>query len=98
MSESKITVEHLIEDGDVQFSLKRDEMHHLCADLLDRFKALIASVMSQLPQTPEGGAGSVDAVEVLGGGVRMPVVQQTITHFVGEHVTLGAKLDDGAYS
>lgn len=71
-------------------------MHHLCADLLDRFKALIASVMSQLPQTSEGGAVSVDAVEVLGGGVRMPVVQQTIAHFVGEHVTLGAKLDDGA--
>lgn len=91
LSESQITVERLIEDNDAHFSLKRDEMYHLCSDLLDRFKGLITSTLAKLGENPV-----VDAVEVVGGGVRMPVVQLAINQLVGESVPLGAKLDDGS--
>lgn len=91
LSESQITVENLTDNGDVHFTLKRDDMASLCVDLLNRFRSLIAGVIA------ESGTGVVvDAVEIVGGGVRMPVIQQLILQALGEEKPLGAKLDDGS--
>lgn len=93
LNESKITVEHLIDEIDVNFTLKREEMTQICDALLQQFQTLIQEALKQ---------GNVEhshiaAIEVLGGGVRMPVVQQALHHVLhGEHLPLGAKLDDAA--
>ncbi len=112
LNESKITVEHLIEDSDIHFALKREEMASLCSDLLFRFQALVKAVFQQVSSSASFSAGSqiIHAIEVLGGGVRMPVVQQSLQQSVAaennygsanegttpEPFPLGAKLDDGS--
>lgn len=89
LPESQITVENLIDDGDVKFSLKRDEMFTFCQPLLEKFRSLLQSAMDVInaSETP------LAAVETFGGGVRMPVVQQIITSLAGD-LPLGGKLDD----
>ncbi len=78
-----------MDEIDVPFALKREDMYAVCVDLLTKLKQLVQSVIEQ-------AGNKIDAVEIVGGGVRMPIVQQTITSFVGENIPLGAKLDDGS--
>jgi heat shock protein 4 len=92
LNESQITVENLTDSGDVSFTLKREEFATLSAELIERFKALIDSVLT----TAGVEKSTVVAVEVLGGGVRMPIVQQVITGYFGDSIPLGAKFDDAS--
>jgi len=80
LPEAQITVENLTDAGDQNFSLRRDELSQLCAELLERFKGLLRGVLQQAGAQP----GGIGAVEVLGGGVRMQVVQAAITEVLGE--------------
>ena len=41
LPESSITVENMSDSGDVNFSLKRNDLTSMCADLLEAFKTLI---------------------------------------------------------
>jgi molecular chaperone DnaK (HSP70) len=88
LPESSITVENMSDNGDMNFTLKRDDLSKLCADLLDRFKALINKALAAAGVTVDNPAQPVSsqiaAVEVLGGGVRMQVVQAAIQSIVGE--------------
>ena len=88
LPESSITVENMSDSGDVNFTLKRDDLLKLCADELKRFKELIKSALVTAGVVIGGGEGSEEnqlgAVEVLGGGVRMQVVQMAIQSVVGE--------------
>ncbi len=96
LGEAQITVEHLAEDTDVSFALKRDELGHLCEGLLGRFKDLLNAALFD---TQAGGVTpgtNLGAIEVLGGGVRMQVVQQVVHTVCGQHLPFGFKLDDSA--
>jgi len=55
------------------------------------FKALLLKALTQA-----GSPSTVTAVEVVGGGTRMPVLQQAIVAQFGEGVQLGAKFDDAS--
>jgi hypothetical protein len=46
LPESSITVENMSDNGDVNFSLKREDMSVMCAELLEAFKALISSALA----------------------------------------------------
>jgi molecular chaperone DnaK (HSP70) len=46
LPESSITVENMSDNGDVNFSLKREDMSVMCADLLEAFKALIRTALA----------------------------------------------------
>lgn len=94
LNESSITVENLVDSGDVHFSLRRDEMMTICASLLDRLRSLLGRVVTDAT----GGEGAIDAIEVVGGGMRMPIIQSLLLQIVGDDKALGAKLDDGALS
>lgn len=94
LPESSITVENMSDAGDVNFALKRDDLSLLCADLLVRFKGVLTNALTTAGAVVDGQV-TVGAVEVLGGGVRMQVVQQAITEVVGS-LPLGAKLDDAS--
>lgn len=93
LPEAQVTVENLSDSGDVSFSMRRDEMATVCQELLERLRALIADTIGRA-----FGSSLVDlyAVEVLGGGARMQVVQAIISELVGPGVSLGAKLDDAS--
>ena len=64
-----MTVENLTDNGDMSFSLKRDDLSSLCAELLERFKQLIRKSIEAAGLQAEQLSG----VEVLGGGIRMQV-------------------------
>lgn len=90
LPEAKITVENLTDAGDVNFSVRRDDYVSTNAPLVERFKALLVSALES------AGVQEVAAVEVVGGGTRMPVLQQAITAKFGESIPLGAKFDDAS--
>lgn len=93
LNESQVTIENLVDSGDVHFSLKRDDMANLCSDLLTRLRSLMEAALAQA-----GSEAQIHAVEVVGGGVRMPVIQYMLLQQVlrDDKMTLGAKLDDGS--
>ena len=95
LGEAQITVEHLAEDTDVSFALKRDELGHLCEGLLGRFKDLLNAALFNAQDGVNPGT-NLGAIEVLGGGVRMQVVQQVVHTVCGQHLPFGFKLDDSA--
>jgi tetratricopeptide (TPR) repeat protein len=108
LAEAQVSIENVTDNGDINFSLKREELAALCSRPVQEFKDLLRSV------APAGEA--VVGVEVLGGGVRMHIVQAAITEVLGEvsrvcNVTMlhalimyddwtqkpfGAKLDDSS--
>jgi len=90
LPEAQVTVENLTDSGDVSFSLRRDELSSLCAELLQRFRSLLLDTLVKAGLE----ASMISNVEVLGGGLRMQVVQAVITSVFGEGIPLGAKLDD----
>ena len=91
LTEAQITVENLTDSGDINFSLRREELSHICAKPLQDFKLLIQNAVSAVHSacaanpllSPDGG-NEISAIEVLGGGVRMQVVQNAIFEVLGE--------------
>jgi len=91
LPEGQITVENLTDAGDMNFSLKRDEFAKLSATLLEKFQQLLTQVVTDANLTP----ADISAIEIVGGGSRMPILQDKLRHMFGE-LPLGAKLDDSA--
>lgn len=88
-------MEHLAEDTDISFALRRDELGALCEGLLSRFRDLLnTALFTEKDGTCPGT--NLGAIEVLGGGVRMQVVQQAIHTVCGSALPFGFKLDDSA--
>ena len=54
LPESSITVENMSDNGDVNFSLKRDDLSVMCGELLNGFKALIRQALVAAGVTKEG--------------------------------------------
>ena len=92
LPEGSVTVENMTDSGDITLPLKREEMSTFCGSLLARFKELIVGALRKASLD----AGDVYAVEVLGGGSRMQVVQQVISEVFGAEMPLGAKFDDSS--
>jgi molecular chaperone DnaK (HSP70) len=46
LPESSITVENMSDSGDVNFSLKRNDLTSMCADILEAFKTLIKKTLT----------------------------------------------------
>merc|ERR1711871_1291617 len=92
IKETKVTVENLTDGGDATFDLTRDEMSRSCDSILERFRSLLLSALSKAQLTP----GDIHAIEIVGGGLRMQVVQAVVVSIFGESLPLGAKLDDNS--
>lgn len=75
--------------------MRRDEFASLCSELLERFKALIRSALASAGITAED-MNTIGAIELVGGGVRMPSVQAAIMEILGDSLPLGAKFDDAS--
>jgi hypothetical protein len=97
LPESSITVENMSDNGDISFTMRRDDFANACKDILGKFKDLISSAISNAGVSlPLGENSDIAAVEILGGGVRMQIVQAVIFDIVGKDTHLGAKFDDGS--
>eukprot|EP01116_Phalansterium_solitarium_P016395 TRINITY_DN3811_c0_g1_i1.p1 TRINITY_DN3811_c0_g1~~TRINITY_DN3811_c0_g1_i1.p1 ORF type:complete len:797 (+),score=327.93 TRINITY_DN3811_c0_g1_i1:77-2467(+) len=77
--ETDLTVEALIEDRDLRMRVSRTLLETLGAPLLDRIEAHLRSVLDRAGVSME----AVTFVEVIGGGLRIPCVQQRVRQVVG---------------
>uniref|UniRef100_A0A7S4QQX3 Uncharacterized protein n=1 Tax=Ditylum brightwellii TaxID=49249 RepID=A0A7S4QQX3_9STRA len=93
-----VIVEGLTEDDrDVTLTATREILQSLCKNESERLSALIAKAVedSSLPPSDDGNA--IDAVEILGGGCRVPFIKQTVLDSIGKtsnEMTLSHSLDD----
>jgi heat shock protein 4 len=101
LPDASTTVENLTDDGDIKFSLKRDDLVRLNASVLEKFRALIQGQLLKGMSAEE--IADIAAVEIFGGGARMQVVQAVICDIFRDNKNmnnskhgLGAKLDDGS--
>jgi tetratricopeptide (TPR) repeat protein len=89
LPEGAVTVENVGEnEADVQLKATRNTLAELCADEKESLKGLIEDVLK------ESNVEIVDAVEIVGGGCRIPFVQAVIQDAVGQDKTLSKSLDD----
>jgi len=92
IKESNVTVENLTDAGDASFSLTRDKLAEICGDILTKFREHLNTALKNC----DISASDVSAVEILGGGLRMQIVQAMVTEIFGADMALGAKLDDSS--
>jgi hypoxia up-regulated 1 len=78
-TETFASVEGLYDDYDFRMKLTRAELEEVCKDLFDRVKGPIQSVLEETKLT----IADIDSVVLVGGGVRVPMIQTVLKDFVG---------------
>jgi molecular chaperone DnaK (HSP70) len=86
---SSVTIENISESGDVNITMNREELAQICQEPLQRLSQVLRDAF-------EGIKEEIAAIEIVGGGVRMAMVQEIILSVLGRDLPLGAKLDDGS--
>lgn len=81
LTEAQVTVENLTDSGDVNFTLKRDELSDICAAPLQQLRSMLSATVAK---TGISVGDSSVCVEILGGGMRMQVSQQIVHEVFGE--------------
>ncbi len=74
-----INIESLAEDLDFSFQLKLEDLHVIMEPFLKRIDAPICSCLEEARIMPN----ELDAVEIVGGGTRVPAVKRKIAEIVG---------------
>ena len=93
VAETGIVCENLVPDKDVSFKLQRSTVESLCKPLTERMHAAVAAAISAAGVAVE----AIHAVELVGGGVRAPMVQQAISRAAGDAGSkLGFTLDSAS--
>jgi len=91
MPEATVQVENLADDKDISISLTRSEMAEACSSAVQR----LGEVIDEAVQASKIDLAGLTSVEILGGGSRMPMVQEVLTLKLGVE-TFGQKLDDAS--
>ena len=96
LPENKVTVEHIGKnDTDVNLSCTRELLMQLCQkSVIERLQGMIEGAVEKA-----GGKdvlGEIEAIEITGGGTRIPMVQEAIRSVMGkdEDFVLSRSLDD----
>ncbi|CAM9371412.1 unnamed protein product [Laminaria digitata] len=84
------TVENLLDGVDVPLSMTRTELSTLCEEEVGRVRSMVRACLEEAGVE----AGSLAGVQALGGGCRMPAVQEAVGVEVG--LPLGSKLDSAS--
>ena len=99
LPENTVTVENIGKnESDVNLSCTRETMKQLCQEVvIDRLEGMIESALEKAGIAGKDGS-SIDAVEITGGGLRIPFVQETIRNAIGkgedEEFAFSRSLDD----
>ncbi len=73
--EHDLSIECLLEDEDLHYSMKRHEYEQICQPVVDRFKKLLKSFYEELKLK----GIKIDAIEMIGGGTRIPAIINAIS-------------------
>ncbi|ETW03867.1 hypothetical protein, variant 1 [Aphanomyces invadans] len=84
-----VHVENVVPDADITLSMTKTELEQLGHVETTAIRELMEGLFAQTDVAP----ADIATVEIVGGGTRMPLVQDAITKAIGAHVTLGRMLD-----
>lgn len=87
--ETSVYIESLIDDVDLKATIQRSQFEELNQA---EFQLLTAPIQKVLEATGKTLA-DIDAIEVLGGALRVPKVQQILQDFVGKNTEVGAHMN-----
>jgi len=85
-------VENVMEDIDLKIQMTREKLLELSEDLMERVTGPASKALSTASMTME----SIDQVILVGGGTRVPRVQELLTQFVGQELGKSLNTDESA--
>ena len=85
-------IENVMEDIDFKIKVPRDKLLELIDDLLSRVTAPVEKALSTSAMSME----NIDQVIILGGGSRVPKVQELLSAFVGKELGKNLNADEAA--
>ena len=88
-NEIPVHMDSLHDDMTLSVHMSRPQLEELCADLMERAVAPITKVLSTAGVTME----NVTAIELIGGGMRVPKVQAELSKTLGEGFELGMHIN-----
>jgi len=88
-TEIPIYMESVHADVPLQTTMTRSKMEELCADLFERVATPIAEALKAANVTLD----EIDGMELIGGGMRVPRIQQEIRSFLQDKVELGLHIN-----
>ncbi|RYN32153.1 Heat shock protein [Alternaria arborescens] len=89
-NQAPINVESIMNDVDVRGMLKREELEELIKPLIDRATAPIEQALAEAKLTP----ADIDAIEMVGGCTRVPVLKSKIQDYFGKPLSFTLNQDE----
>lgn len=93
-SDSVVMVEGLTSDFDLKSSITREQFENLCTDLFERALVPLQTIIQRRNLTLP--SEDITYVEIFGGGIRIPKLQQKIQETIGRDVDRHINGDEGA--
>merc|ERR1711872_944109 len=91
-SECFAQIENVMEDIDFRVSMTRDKLHELMADQWERVVKPVKMALDTAAMSME----AIDQVILVGGGSRVPKVQELLTQYVGRELGKNLNTDESA--
>merc|ERR1719209_769891 len=85
-------IENVMEDIDFKFPMTRDKLMEMSADLMDRVTGPVERALSVASMSME----NIDQVILVGGGTRVPKVQELLTEYVKQELGKSLNTDESA--
>merc|ERR1719244_1501376 len=85
-------IENVMEDIDFKLPMSREKLMELAADLMPR----VSKPIEQALTTAGMDIANIDQVILVGGGTRVPRVQELLTEFVGQELGKSLNTDESA--
>jgi len=85
-------IENVMEDIDFKVPMSREKLMELSADLMDRVTGPVERALTTASMSLE----NIDQVILVGGGSRVPKVQELLTKFVGQELGKSLNTDESA--
>jgi hypoxia up-regulated 1 len=85
-------IENVMEDIDFKIPVSREKLLELSADLMERVTSPVQAALNSASMTME----SIDQVILVGGGTRVPKVQELLQQFVGQELGKSLNTDESA--
>ncbi|KAF8968676.1 adenyl-nucleotide exchange factor sse1 [Entomortierella lignicola] len=89
-SQAPLNIESIMEDRDVASMMKRTEFEELAQELISRVEAPLKQVLEDSGLTVE----DIDAVEMVGGSIRIPALKERIQAFFGKELSSTLNQDE----
>merc|ERR1719453_2820849 len=89
-AQAPISVESFINDIDVKGNMERSDFAEMCVPLFDKLQKLIQKAFDGCGLPME----EIATVEVIGGSVRIPAVQEMLAKFFGRECSKTLNLDE----